>query len=193
MLPTPVVVVNSLLLVEQPHHYLLQKRPCSLSLSLSLSLSEKSRLLHIPLKVYSLLPHFLLFAVCSKIHTLTAHTASNMFTMFTTVSACLLLMRLLLVMLLRFISKKNKKDDALWGVCGYCYSDVAEDKETRVTVSGFCVFLVGCLVSWKSCGQKNMTLSSTKVEYVEISALCAEVLFVRMILDFLGKKINYPL
>ena len=37
-----------------------------------------------------------------------------------------------------------------------------------------------------------MTLSSTKAKYVAISELCAELLFVSMVLSFLGKKINYP-
>ena len=39
---------------------------------------------------------------------------------------------------------------------------------------------------------KNVTLSSTEAEYVAISKLSAELLFVRMILEFLGKKIKYP-
>ena len=51
--------------------------------------------------------------------------------------------------------------------------------------------MLGCLVSWKSCGQKNVTLSSTEAEYVAISKLCAELLFVRMILEFLGGNVNY--
>ena len=38
-----------------------------------------------------------------------------------------------------------------------------------------------------------MTLSSSEAEYVAISKLCVEFLFVRMILEFLGKKINYPI
>ena len=48
-------------------------------------------------------------------------------------------------------------------------------------------------MSWKSRGQKNVTLSSTEAKYVAISELCAELLFVRMILTFLRKKINYPI
>ena len=52
---------------------------------------------------------------------------------------------------------------------------------------------MGCLVSWKSCGQKNATLPLTKAKYIVISELCAELLFVRRILNFLGKKIDYPI
>ena len=92
---------------------------------------------------------------------------------------------------LRFKLKHGKKDNEVWDVCSYCDSDYAGDKETRLSVSGFCVFVMGCLVSWKSQGQKNVTLSSTEAEYVAILELCAELLFVRMILMFFRKKIEY--
>ena len=93
---------------------------------------------------------------------------------------------------LRFKLTENEKDDELRAVNSYCDSDYASDKKTRVSISGFCVFVMGCLVSQKSQGQKNVTLSLTKAEYVAISKLCAELLFVRMILEFIGKRINYP-
>ena len=83
---------------------------------------------------------------------------------------------------LRFKPKRDEKNNEVWDICGYCDSDFAGDKDTRLSVSGFCVFVMGCLVSWKSCGQKNVTLSLTDAEYVAISELCAELLFVRMIL-----------
>ena len=49
---------------------------------------------------------------------------------------------------LRFKPTENKKDNKLWDVYGYSDSDYAGGKETRVIVSGFCVFVMGCLVSW---------------------------------------------
>ena len=67
------------------------------------------------------------------------------------------------------------------------------DKDTILSVSGFCFFVMGCLVSFKSRGQKNVTLSLTEDEYVAISELCADMLFVRMILNFMGKNIYYPI
>ena len=89
---------------------------------------------------------------------------------------------------LRFKLTENEKDDELWEVYSYCSSDYASDKETRVSVSGFCIFVMGCLLSWKSRGQKNVTLSLTKAKYVSISELCAELIFMKMILEFLEKK-----
>ena len=94
---------------------------------------------------------------------------------------------------LRFKPKFDEKNYKAWDVYGYCYSDYVRDKETRLSVSCFCIFVTGWLVSWKSCEQKKVTLSLTKAEYVVILELCAELLFVRMILTFLGKKIDYPI
>ena len=50
---------------------------------------------------------------------------------------------------LRYKSKKIG-DNILWDICGYCNSDFSGDKEIKVSVSGFCVFVLGFLVSWKS-------------------------------------------
>ena len=74
---------------------------------------------------------------------------------------------------MRFKPTENKKEDKLWDAYGYSNSDYAGDKETRVSVGGLCAFVMGCLISWKSGGQKNVTLSLTKAEYVAISKLCA--------------------
>ena len=69
----------------------------------------------------------------------------------------------------------------------------AGDKETRRSVSGYCIYLFDCLICWKSKGQKHVTLSSTEAEYVAVSDVCCEIMFVRMILWFLGIKIELPI
>ena len=50
-----------------------------------------------------------------------------------------------------------------------------------------------CLISWKSRAQRCNTLSSTEAEYVALSQVCCEILFVKQVLKFLGEEINYPL
>ena len=50
---------------------------------------------------------------------------------------------------LKFKLKHGKKNNEVWDVCGYFDSDYAGDKETRLSVSGLCVFVMGCLVSWR--------------------------------------------
>ena len=70
-------------------------------------------------------------------------------------------------------------------------SDYEGDKENCSSVTGYCIYINGCLKSWKSRAQKCQTLSSTEAEYVALSEICFEILFVKMILEFLGKKIEY--
>ena len=39
-------------------------------------------------------------------------------------------------------------------------------------------------------GQKHVTLSSTKAEYVAVSEVCQEIMFIKSILEFIGVKIK---
>ena len=80
-----------------------------------------------------------------------------------------------------------------WKLKAYCDSDFAGDKETRRSVSGYCIYLFDCLIAWKSKGQKHVTLSSTEAEYVAVSDVCCEIMFIRMILWFVGIKIELPI
>ena len=38
-----------------------------------------------------------------------------------------------------------------------------------------------------------MTLSSTEAEYVAVSDVCTEIMFIRMILEFLGVRVRMPI
>ena len=58
---------------------------------------------------------------------------------------------------------------------------------------GYGIYLFGCLVSWKSRAMRTHTLSSTEAEYIAMSELCCEILFVRQILEFLGFEVEYPI
>ena len=50
----------------------------------------------------------------------------------------------------------------------YGDSDFSGDKDKRLSVTGFCIYIYGCLVSWKSHGQKTVALSSTEAEYLSL-------------------------
>ena len=80
----------------------------------------------------------------------------------------------------------------LWKIEAYSDSDFAGDRDSRLSVTGFSIFIGNCLVSWKSRSQKTVTLSSTEAEYVAVSEVCMEILFIRQILEFLKIKIDYP-
>ena len=72
----------------------------------------------------------------------------------------------------------------MWKVKTLCDSDFGGDQENRISVTGFCIYIIDCVVSYKSHGQKNVTLLSTKVQYVAIIELCCEILFVKSVSDF---------
>jgi hypothetical protein len=61
---------------------------------------------------------------------------------------------------------------------GVSDSDYAGDKDMRRSVSGYLVYVNGVLISWKSRGQKSVTLSSTEAEYVALSEMCTELVFI---------------
>jgi len=46
-----------------------------------------------------------------------------------------------------------------WNLTVFSDSDYAGDVETRISVTGFCVFLMGAPISWKSQAQRSVTLS----------------------------------
>jgi hypothetical protein len=48
-------------------------------------------------------------------------------------------------------------------------------------------------VSWKSRSQKSVTFSSTEAEYVAISEMCAEIMFLKQVLEFLKIKVVLPI
>ena len=92
---------------------------------------------------------------------------------------------------LRYETSMNFK--TAWQLKAYCDSDFSGDKETRRSVSGYCICLFDCLICWKSKGQKHVTLSSTEAEYVAVAEVCTEIMFICMILWFLGIKIELPI
>lgn len=75
-----------------------------------------------------------------------------------------------------------------------CYtdSDWAGDADDRRSISGWCIFIHGNLLCWGSRSQKNVTMSSTEAEYVEISDVCKEIMYAIYVLEFLGTKVNFP-
>ena len=93
------------------------------------------------------------------------------------------------VLVYKVLTMKENK----WEMKAFCDSDWAGDADDSRSITGFCIFLNGCLISWKSRGQKTVTLSSSEAEYVAVSEVCTEVLFIKTIMDFLGLEISLPI
>ena len=74
----------------------------------------------------------------------------------------------------------------------YTDSDWAGDKDTRISVSGYVIFLLGVPVSWKSKGQRSVTLSSSEAELVALSEAAKEIKFIVQILLSMGIPVKLP-
>ncbi len=72
-----------------------------------------------------------------------------------------------------------KQEGSLFRLKGLCDSDFAGDKDTRISVYGFILYLCGAPISWRSKAGRGVTLSSTEAEYVAVSELAKEVIFVQ--------------
>jgi len=76
------------------------------------------------------------------------------------------------------VKPKIEEFDKSWTIIVFLDSDYAGDSNTRISVTGFCIFLLGVPIVWKSRSQKNMTLSSSKTEFIALSEAVKEIKFV---------------
>lgn len=77
----------------------------------------------------------------------------------------------------------------------YCYVDsdfASSDIENRRSVTGYCIYLNGGLVSWSSSMQKTTSTSSSEAEYRAVHAAAKEVIWLRNILSELGYPQTHP-
>jgi hypothetical protein len=88
---------------------------------------------------------------------------------------------------------KPRVQDLKWELKGYSDSDFAGDADNKKSVSGFIIYLNGCPIAWRSKGQKSVTLSSTEAEYVALSEVTTEIVFIAGVLEFLNVEIQYPI
>ena len=87
---------------------------------------------------------------------------------------------------------KIESDEPLELIC-YSDSDWAGDKETRQSVTGYCIYLQGCLISWKSKAQKTISLSSSEAELMALSEATKEIRFIHELLTSMEVKVKLPI
>jgi hypothetical protein len=80
-----------------------------------------------------------------------------------------------------------------WSLQVYFDSDWAGDFETRITVTGFILYLMNVAVCWRSKSQKGVTLSRTEAEYVAMSEAVKEVKFIYYLLLDIGIEVEFPI
>jgi hypothetical protein len=83
--------------------------------------------------------------------------------------------------------------DDVWEFQAFCDSDYSGDRDKRLSVTGYIIYLMGVAIAWKARAQRSVTLSSTEAEYVAISEVCREILFVAQVLEFLKLKVKRPI
>jgi hypothetical protein len=80
-----------------------------------------------------------------------------------------------------------------WTMIAYSDSDYAGEKETRISVAGFILYIMGVPISWKSKGMKMVTLLSSEAEYVALSEAAKEVKFIYQLLESIGIRVSLPI
>ena len=61
-----------------------------------------------------------------------------------------------------------------------------------LSISGYLIFLLEVLISWKSKGQKVPALSSTEAEYTAFTEAVKEILYILQLLKFLEITVKLP-
>jgi hypothetical protein len=80
-----------------------------------------------------------------------------------------------------------------WEMVSYSDSDWAGDPDSRISVTGFVIYLLGVPICWRSKGQKGVTLSSSEAEYVAMSEAVKEIRFIYYLLSGMGDRIKLPI
>ena len=78
-------------------------------------------------------------------------------------------------------------------ITGYCDADWAGDRVDRRSTTGYCTFIGGNLVTWKSKKQKIVSCSSAEAEYRAMRKLTSELIWIRNLLRDLGIETTTPI
>ncbi|XP_019089232.1 PREDICTED: uncharacterized protein LOC109128022 [Camelina sativa] len=76
---------------------------------------------------------------------------------------------------------------------GYCDADWGGDRTDRRSTTGYCTFIGGNLVTWKTKKQKVVSMSSAESEYRAMRKLTTELTWLKALLEDLGIKSSTPI
>jgi hypothetical protein len=76
---------------------------------------------------------------------------------------------------------------------GISDSEYGLDQETRISVFGWNLCFCRALISWKSKASNSVTLSSTEAEYIALSEITEEIMFVKQVLETIGTGLKVPI
>ncbi|KAG7536931.1 Reverse transcriptase RNA-dependent DNA polymerase [Arabidopsis suecica] len=78
-------------------------------------------------------------------------------------------------------------------IVGYCDADYNGDRNTRQSTTGFCTFIGGNLVTWKTKKQKVVSCSSAEAEYRAMKKLTNELTWLKALLKDFGIEQRTPI
>jgi hypothetical protein len=76
------------------------------------------------------------------------------------------------------------------GLMAYANSDWASNPNNRKSTTGYMVKLIGIVISWNSCAQKTVALSSTEAEYMSLSDTSCQLIWFRNLFSELGAHLS---
>ncbi|KAG7559402.1 Ribonuclease H-like superfamily [Arabidopsis thaliana x Arabidopsis arenosa] len=95
---------------------------------------------------------------------------------------------------------KGAPGQGIWMGCnkntelvGYCDADYAGDTKDRRSTTGYCTFIGGNLVTWRSKKQKVVSLSSAEAEYRAMRKLTTEIMWLKALLKDFGIDTPKPI
>ena len=80
-----------------------------------------------------------------------------------------------------------------WDLVSYFDNDWAGDPESRISVTGFIMYLLGVPICWRSKAQKGVILSSSEAEYVAMSEAEKEIRFIFYLMTSMLIKVKLPI
>ena len=80
-----------------------------------------------------------------------------------------------------------------WAVRVFSDSDWAGDRVSRLSISGYILYVLGVPIIWRSKGQSSVALSSAEAEYYALSEAAKEIKFIAQLLETMGIKVQQPI
>ncbi len=77
-----------------------------------------------------------------------------------------------------------------YGLIGYADSNFARDPEDRKSVIGYCFFLNGAVVSWRSKKQQTVSTSTTEAEYIALGHGAREAEWIKRFVNELEMEVT---
>jgi hypothetical protein len=85
-----------------------------------------------------------------------------------------------------------RKTEDNWDIVIYTDSDYGGDKESRISVTGYIIYLLGVPICWKSKSQRSVSLSSSEAEFISLSEGAKEIKFIVQVLMTMGIEVELP-